>query len=194
VWNAATGDRLATVTVPKDGDAGGVLSVAMSRDHLIAANSQRTYLWSASYQPRGSRPGRPATSASALSPAGDRLATVFPDGRISIHDLGSERSEVFEGHSGPVLAVAWSSDGRSILSGGRGGSVLWRDVVTGEVKRRLSRGAAISAIALTADDRWIVSAAGGVVRIEPTTVADARARACATLKDFGELCDFSTTP
>src|SRR5262249_20441813 len=152
-----------------------------------AANDTRTYLWHQLAE-AGARVGRPA-GLSPFAPTNDRLATVLPDGRVAISDLATDRTQFFEGHVGTVLALAWSSDGKTLVTGGRDATLRWRDAITGTTLRLVTRNAAVTAVVISDDQRWLVSGgANGTVRIDPTSIVDARLRACASLAHFGEPC------
>ena len=68
------------------------------------------------------------------------------------------------GHSGDVLAVAFSPDGRTLLAGYVGGSggtaCVWR-VATGELLRQLDGGGAVSAVAFSPDGQWAATGCYG---------------------------------
>ena len=72
--------------------------------------------------------------------------------RIDMKDRGSE-----DRPSAP-LAVAWSSDGRTIVSGHEDGSVRIRDPVSGSIRHRIdAHDAEVAAIAISKDGRRLAS-------------------------------------
>jgi WD40 repeat protein len=69
----------------------------------------------------------------ALSPDGDRLATLAGDGRLRIWDVATGEGRLLEGERSEqsYLCMAFSRDGRQIVGGTRRGDVFVRDVATG---------------------------------------------------------------
>lgn len=84
-------------------------------------------------------------TAAAFARDGLTAATASRDGTLSLWDTGSGKERVrFQGHTGEVLAVAFSSSGDHLISGGTDGTVrFWRiprspgtdGLVTGEEER-----------------------------------------------------------
>jgi WD40 repeat protein len=80
---------------------------------------------------------------------------------------GGPLQRTLTGHSGDVLAVAVSADGRRAVSGGRDGTVRVWDLDAGEVTRTLTgRDRWVRAVAVSADGRRAVSGGeDGTVRV-----------------------------
>jgi WD40 repeat protein len=101
-------------------------------------------------------------TAAAFAPDGRTVATASRDGTLSLWETGSGKERVhFQGHTGEVLAVGFSTVGDRLISGGADGTVrFWRipqppwkaDFSTGEETRclRLSP-EKVQAVALSAD-------------------------------------------
>jgi WD40 repeat protein len=89
--------------------------------------------------PKGAKArfGKSSIQAIAYSPDGTRLAAATDIG-IWIYDAQSGKElNLFAGHTGIILSVAYSPDGRTIMSGGLNHAVdLW-DAVTGRYKATL---------------------------------------------------------
>jgi WD40 repeat protein/serine/threonine protein kinase len=118
LWDTPTGSVLRTFHA----NAGPIECVALSSDGrtaLTGDSSGNLLLWDTEKK-IGPRPlGGTSESiyAIAISPDG-KAAISGGEGTVSYWDLGAGRKiKSFEGHGGPVTAVAFSSSGRLVLSG-----------------------------------------------------------------------------
>ncbi|HUG90078.1 MAG TPA: protein kinase [Planctomycetaceae bacterium] len=84
------------------------------------------------------------------------------DHMIRVWDLAEGRlARVIDGHSYQVLAVAWSPDGRSILSGSRDGTVrLWNAETGEEIRRFEGTGTEAFSVAYSRDGRFVLAGYG----------------------------------
>jgi WD40 repeat protein len=74
---------------------------------------------------------------------------------------GGEVGQVFRGHSGDVLCMAYSPDGRLLATGGEDGQVIIWDTSTGQRRRTLPDEApvsAVSAVGFSPDGDFVLSA------------------------------------
>jgi WD40 repeat protein len=122
LWDVDTGKKLATLK----GVAGSVLQVAFSRDgKKVAAGGKSGRLWDvATGKEKITFEGR-----FALSPDGTTLALARADGAIQLWDATTDKALVkLKGHSGGVLAMAFSPDGKTLASGPIAGGIKGSDV------------------------------------------------------------------
>ncbi len=67
-------------------------------------------------------------------------------------------------HKGPVWAVAWSADGKTLASGGQDGTVILTDVASGKELTHLAQQGGVKGVALSPDGKTLA------VRTEPGTI------------------------
>jgi RNA polymerase sigma factor (sigma-70 family) len=175
LWEAATGRKLAEFRGHED----TVSSLAFSPDGklLVSGSYDRTVrLWDrAAGKEIGRLPTRRglAAHAVAISPDGKLLAVGGDNdtGRadtLRLWDLATRKElPVTLGHNGAVTSVAFSRDGKILVSGGMDGSVYFWDIPTGRVLREGSWGlrwrTPIQTVTLSHDGKTV--AAGGLNRI-----------------------------
>jgi len=104
-------------------------------------------------------PFRDLVYAVAFAPDGKRLVAAGAEGLIRIIDLaGGQTLGTLTGHSGPVLCLAWSSDGNWIASGSADRSIrIWE--ASGKFVRSLNNHAgAVQAVIFAPDGQTLFSA------------------------------------
>ena len=138
------------------GRIAGIDAVAVSADgsRFAAAHGDGITVW----RPAAARPttltGTDAFGSIAISPDGETVAAGDRAGRVSVWRLAHPKTPVvLKGASGPVTAVAFSADGRRVLTGGDDGVIrVWEP----NPERELA-GAGSTHIALTRDGTLVAA-------------------------------------
>lgn len=105
----------------------------------------------------------------AISANGDRALAGNAKGHVSLWDLKTGKQvNLFSGHKGEVVAVAFLADGKEFVSGDESDSIInqW-DITTGKVTRTFDgHEKGIRSLAVSPDGKRLVSAsADGTVRV-----------------------------
>lgn len=105
----------------------------------------------------------------AISPTGEFVVIIEAAEKegetrpeIRVHEFDSGRLlHTLSGHTTGVMSVAWSSDGRRIVSGAKDGEVRIWDARSGnEMARRAGRGNPMSGVAFSPDGRRVLCGGG----------------------------------
>lgn len=102
-----------------------------------------------------------------FSPNGKILASAYRDGRIILWHVASGRqTDVLEGHSDAVVALAFSPDSHTLASGSYDGTVIIWDLTVPAKQKVIEQNATIHCIAVSHDGRALaVGISGGLVRL-----------------------------
>lgn len=148
-----------TLTVHGD----GAISVAFSPDGRLiaaAANDPAIYVWSAA----DGQLQAPVISASPghaapFSPDGKWIA-AGSDSDVKIWDVATKRVlRTLSGHSAKVLTVAFSRDGKSLVSGARDNMVFIWDLAGNQPARQLAgHSGQVYSVAFSSDGKRVASA------------------------------------
>jgi WD40 repeat protein len=104
--------------------------------------------------------------AVTYSPDGRRLAIVSGGGSAAIWDTAGKWILGIGEHPENVLSVAFSQDGRYVVSGSADGAVRLRDAQTGKAVRLLKgHSGGVGSVAISPDGRRLASASGDGVKL-----------------------------
>lgn len=178
VWDVTTGKELAHLRAHN----GAVNAVAFAPDGGTFATSgwdRTVVLWQTSpVKPlRALARGRSRRDALAFSPNGRTLATA-EEQVIRLHDVATGRERLaLSGHAGAVLALAFSSDGRTLFSSSLDKTVRLWEVATGRERGRFPTGQnnGLPWIAVAPGGRLLASAEGRDPVVRLWDVATGRA-------------------
>jgi RNA polymerase sigma factor (sigma-70 family) len=112
-------------------------------------------------------------SAYALSSDGRVLAVATgPDYAIYLWEVaGGKDLRQLRGHQDQIRAVAFTADGRTLVSGGHDKTVRVWDTATGKEVRRIQEGSMVLAVAVSPDGKTLAAASGetsSTVRLRET--------------------------
>jgi RNA polymerase sigma factor (sigma-70 family) len=124
------------------------------------------------YMPAEKAPPDPHAVPLAVDPAGKRAVTNGPIDRDTGKSVfwawsagSGEANHVFGGHTAPVLAAAWSKDGKTIVSGDARGTVIVWDAETFQEKGRTALSGRVAAVAVSTDGTWAAAAVAGEAQV-----------------------------
>jgi RNA polymerase sigma factor (sigma-70 family) len=116
-WEAATGKQLHTEEQPP---CDVLLALTRDGSKLYAAAGNQFLVWDVARReplPGPLKPFPEAPASMALSPEGNLLAAGSLRGTILLWDLKTGRSSRLEGHRGELVSLAFTPDGKRLLSG-----------------------------------------------------------------------------
>lgn len=118
------------------------LALAPGGARAVVARLSDTLVWEVGERearPRGSLAAARHVRAAAFSPDGGRLLTGGSSGGVDLWETaGFERVHAFTGHTGEVVALAWSDDLALAVSGGADGTARVLDLGSGTERAVLS--------------------------------------------------------
>jgi WD40 repeat protein/DNA-binding SARP family transcriptional activator len=159
LWGAATGGKLRTI----DASERRLVAAAFSPDEelIAAAEVASVSLWDTTSGEQA-RVLDAAGIAVAFDPTGDLLAVAGDDGTATLWEVETGRLVAELRHPAAVEGVAWSRDGRFLLTAGSGGARLW-DTASQQPIRTFVGPAA--AVAFAPDDTMAIGRADGTVHL-----------------------------
>ncbi len=101
----------------------------------------------------------------AFLPDGRRFLTGGEDGILRLWDLDADKEVLrFQGHTKPVYGLVVSRDGSRALSASVDGTARLWEVATGRELYRLRHRETVHAVALSTDQRYVLTGSGGMFR------------------------------
>jgi WD40 repeat protein len=167
VWDLASGVRVLLVeSFAAAGDAphavGGALSMSFSPDghRLLTASGTEARLWSVTSAPLEQEVGVPFGLWSARWSPDERTIAVAGSGAALLDGASGEVLRTLDAGSARLQDVAWSHDGRRLVTVGYDGTVIVF-AADGQRQRALAghRGT-VTSVAWSPDDRTLATAAG----------------------------------
>jgi RNA polymerase sigma factor (sigma-70 family) len=133
LWDVATGKHLRRFETPS---IVRLASLSPDGSRLLADCDDASLTWDTATGAR-LRTTAPAARAlpRALSPDGRTLAALGDSGVVLVERAGGGRRRAFPGHTGGIVAVQFSRDGRRLISGAGDTTALIWDVTGGRAKR-----------------------------------------------------------
>jgi len=198
VWEVSTGDEVARMT---HADYVNVVAFSPEGNEVVSGSADNTArVWEAltgteiarkmhfvSTVPvigggGGGRGGGGGVSAVAFSPDGTYVVSGGCDERDNVSQCVKGTAFVWDSstaqviasmtHTAQVSAVAFSSDGRTLVSGDSGGSIIVWETVTGRELARMQHDGGVSSLAISPDTpsgdggKYIISGSGdGTARV-----------------------------
>ena len=165
LWEVASGQQRQKL----DGHTGLVTAVAFAPDNQAVTGGLDGFviLWDLDTGREIHRWRGPMKYVSAVSVHGNR-AVIAADRTIRLWDLDSGKPvRAYDGHAAPVTAIAFSADGKQIVSGSDDHTVRIWDAASEKPARSLTgHDAAVRSVAFSANGKWVLSAgADATVRL-----------------------------
>jgi WD40 repeat protein/serine/threonine protein kinase len=138
VWDLRTNRELYTIEVP-DPNVSGAMAFSPDGLCLVATNNRQIHVWDARTATAVQTVDQPGGLAGlTFSPDGRRLAGAeFYGKRVKVFDWDSEKlteTRSLDGHRAPVVAVAYSSDGKYLASGDEEAFKVWDAQTLDEIR------------------------------------------------------------
>jgi WD40 repeat protein len=163
-WDASTGSILQTFVAQPDGISEVAID-ASSQTVLSASNDGSVVAWDLSgvqrlgrtFQWNSPQMACPSTPCFVLNRQGTLMATSQADGSVELIDVQSLRSvATLAARNGPTAdALAFSPDGRTLITGGVNGHITFWDIWTRTVSRTLRLPDPVWWVAVSPNDKLL---------------------------------------
>jgi RNA polymerase sigma factor (sigma-70 family) len=165
VWEAATGKQIRRFAYEADAGWTGSISGDAARVTLAASNSAgNVSIWDVTAGKLLRQFGRRQLSAVLFSPDGKVLAApgyTEPGPREHVIDLWDPLTGVLlrtlQGHTDRIWDVAFSADGKTLVSGSDDQTIRCWNVATGEPGRKIAAGGGVSRVRLSPDGKTVAA-------------------------------------
>jgi WD40 repeat protein len=123
-WNVATGE--AALRSPDNVNKIVSLAYSPQTDSLLTTGDGSATLWRGAFGTIQLWYATSGVQVAVFDPSGVHVAVGLNSGRIDVRELGSLASRTLKGHSARILSLAFSRDGKYLLSGGADGMArIW---------------------------------------------------------------------
>lgn len=152
------------VNVTKDGKFAAVTNLSGKIDILDITKRQRV----------GNELDGRNTKVAVFSPKEFKLASGSNDGVISLWDLTTPSQPITtRKHTGEILALAFSPDGKTLITGGADGAAVATEVKTGKELFRCLNSGQVNDIAFAPNGSWFVTVSNDrSIRVWDATTGD----------------------
>ena len=189
VWNAETREVQATLRGHKS-SATSVVILEGGQRAISASDDQALILWDLVQANPIFLAGfhKAAVSCLALSPDSKLIASAGKDNLVILSDVQADKlvlKHKMSGHTGEIRGLAFSPDGRYVISGARDGAVRFWTVATGRQYKTLAPGIGIVySVAVSPDGQYLAVGGGDWTKGSIKIYAFPSGRQLAEVRDF----------
>jgi WD40 repeat protein len=134
IWDVSTGKLIKTIDHGFGGTTATIINFVWSPDSkkLISTNIGGAIIWDINTGKRIKEIMEIYAASTVWSPDGKKLAVGGQEGKITIWDVTTGKSQTLYGHVFFVTNFAWNQDGKTLISVGMDNTIKIWDVTTGK--------------------------------------------------------------